>query len=192
MIHFDCVPEPPNFDREVRQKGEDWLAKNPNKKRPSALWSPFKAHLADGFRNLCGYSVMYEPIGTVDHYISCDSDRTKAYDWNNYRFASGWINSSKKILDDQVFDPFEVQDDWFEVELRTFRLVPQLDKIPENEWERAKLTLQKLHLDNDERVVRQRREWYQMYDSGELSLEGLEKKAPLVARAIRKRLIELA
>ncbi|MFZ4554980.1 MAG: hypothetical protein ACOYN8_01190 [Pseudanabaena sp.] len=187
MIHFDRVPEPPDFEREVRQKGEDWLAKHPDNKRLTNLWSPFKKYLADGFLNLCGYSAMFEPIGTVDHYISCDSDRTKAYDWNNYRFASGWLNSSKQNLDDRVFDPFEVQNGWFEVELRTFRLVPQLDKIPNNEWEKAKLTLEKLHLDNDERVVRQRREWYRMYDSGELSLDGLEKKAPLVARAIRKR-----
>ena len=193
MIHFDCVPEPPDFDREVRQKGEAWLAKNPDKKkRPKDLWSPFRKNLADGFQNLCGYSAMFLPNGTVDHYISCDQDRTKAYDWNNYRFAAAWINSSKNKLDDRVFDPFEVQDDWFEVELRTFRLIPRFSKIPENEWERAKLTLQKLHLDNDERVVKQRREWYRMYDSGELSLEGLEKKAPLIARAIRKRLIELA
>lgn len=191
MIRVACIPEPPEFERAARQKGKDWLARHPDKKRPTDLWSPFKAYLADGFRNLCGYSAMYEPVGTVDHYISFDSDRTKAYDWSNYRFASGWINSAKKNLDDQVFDPFEVQDGWFEVELRTFRLVCQFDKIPESEWARAKLTLQKLHLDNDERVIRQRREWYRTYVDGELSLEGLEKKAPLIARAIRKRLIEL-
>jgi hypothetical protein len=44
----------------------------------------------------------------------------------------------------------------------------------------------RLHLGHDERVVRQRREWYRMYQEGELSLDGLFKKAPLVARAVAK------
>lgn len=34
--------------------------------------------------------------------------------------------------------------------------------------------------------MRQRREWYRMYQAGELTLEGLAKKAPLIARAIEK------
>lgn len=183
MIHFDSVPEPPDFDREVRQKGEDWLGKNPDKKRPRDFWSPFRKHLADGFQNLCGYSAMFEPIGTVDHYISCHQDRTKAYDWANYRFASAWINSSKRT-DDQILDPFEVGEEWFEVELLTFSLVPQIEKIPSSEIEKVKQTQRKL---NNEVIVRQRREWYRTYADGEISLEGLEKKAPLVARAIQKR-----
>jgi hypothetical protein len=185
MIHFDRVPEPPAFDREVRQKGEDWLAKNPDKKRPRDLWSPFRKHLADGFQNLCGYSAMFEPIGTVDHYISCHQDRTKAYDWANYRFASAWINSSKRT-NDQILDPFEVGDEWFEVELLTFSLVPQIEKIPSSEIDKVKQTQRRL---NNEVIVRQRREWYRTYADGEISLDGLEKKAPLVARAIRKRAI---
>lgn len=186
MIHFECVPEPPDFDREVRQKGEDWLAKNPDKKRPRDLWSPFRKYLADGFQNLCGYSAMFEPIGTIDHYISCHQDLTKAYDWANYRFASGWINSSKRASD-RILDPFEVRDEWFEVELLTFSLVPQIEKIPSSEMEKAKQTQQKL---NNEVIVRQRREWYRTYADGEISLEGLDKKAPLIARAIRKRVIK--
>lgn len=46
--------------------------------------------------------------------------------------------------------------------------------------------LDRLHLGHDERVVRQRREWYRMYQEGELTLDGLAKKAPLIAAAIRK------
>jgi len=187
MIHFAHVPEPPDFEQEVRQKGKDWLVKNPDKTSPRNLWSPFRKHLAAGFQNLCGYSAMFEPIGTVDHYISCHQDRAKAYDWDNYRFASAWINSSKKA-DDRILDPFGVQDEWFEVELLTFSLVPQIEKIPTSEIEKVKQTQRKL---NNEVIVRQRREWYRTYADGEISLDGLEKKAPLVARAIRKRLTEL-
>ena len=38
----------------------------------------------------------------------------------------------------------------------------------------------------DERVLRQRREWYCMYQDGDLSLDGLRKMAPLIAAAITK------
>ena len=52
--------------------------------------------------------------------------------------------------------------------------------------ERATHMLDRLHLGHDERVVRQRREWYRMYQAGELTLDGLVKKAPLIAAAVRK------
>ncbi|RZB38314.1 MAG: hypothetical protein SRB2_00062 [Desulfobacteraceae bacterium Eth-SRB2] len=51
---------------------------------------------------------------------------------------------------------------------------------------KAEYTLHRLHLRDDERVIRQRREWYRMYQDGELNIEGLRKKAPLIARAIER------
>ena len=128
---------------------------------------------------------MYEPVGTVDHYRSCDADRKQAYEWANYRFASAWINSSKRTADDAVLDPFQVEDGWFEILLPSLQLV-LTDAVPQGIKKIAEHTLTRLHLRDDERVIRQRREWYRMYQDGELNLEGLEKKAPLIARAIRK------
>ncbi len=58
------------------------------------------------------------------------------------------------------------------------------DKLPAAQRDRAEFVLQRLHLRDDERVIRQRREWYRMYQDGELKLEGLHKKAPLIARAV--------
>lgn len=185
MMRFNPPPEPREFDQKVRQPGNNWLAKNPNNKRPRDYWSPFKSNLADGFGNLCGYSVMYEPVGTVDHYLSCENYPNLAYEWSNYRFASGWINSSKRTLDDRVLDPFQVGDDWFEIILPSLQLV-LTDKVPKEERQKAEFTLQRLRLQDDERVIRQRQQWYQLYLDGDITLEGLEKKAPLIARAIRK------
>ena len=39
---------------------------------------------------------------------------------------------------------------------------------------------------HDERVMRQRREWYRMYQCGELSFDGLMNKAPLIAAAVER------
>lgn len=185
MIHFDPVAEPPDFDEQVRQHGNVWLQQHPEADRPRAFWSPFKPHLCTGFRHLCGYSAMYEPVGTVDHYLSYRNYPELAYEWSNYRFASAWINSSKQDVDDRVLDPFLVKDGWFEIVLPSLQLV-MTDAIPAEERERATFTLERLHLRDSETVIRQRRAWYEMYEQGKLSLEGLDEVAPLIARAIRK------
>lgn len=184
MIHFDASPEPDDFNEKVRQPGAAWLALHPTG-RPKDFWGKCKGDLADGFRSLCAYSAMFEPVGTVDHYLSCDADRQQAYEWSNYRYASGWINSSKRTADDTVLDPFQVEDGWFEIILPSLQLV-LTDVVPPEKKELAEFTLTRLRLRDDERVIRQRREWYRMYQVGELTIDGLEKKAPLIARAIRK------
>ena len=187
MIRFAPPPEPPDFDETVRQPGNVWLREHPGEKRPRDLWSDFRSHLADGFRDLCAYSVMCDRIGTVDHYLSYRNHPELAYEWSNYRYASGWINQSKRTEDEKVLDPFEVQDGWFEILLPSLQLV-MTDQTPPEERERAQYTLKRLHLRDDERVIRQRRAWYEMYEEGKLSLDGLEDVAPLIARAVRKQL----
>jgi hypothetical protein len=185
VIRFELSAKPAAFAERVERRGKTWLAAH-SSGRPRDYWSEFKAPLADAFRNLCAYSVMYEPVGTVDHFVSCDEDRTKAYDWSNYRFCSGWINSSKQALKStEILDPFEVADGWFEVILPSLQLVAS-ERLPAELRARAALVLERLHLGHDERVLRQRREWYRMYQEGELTLEGLERKAPLIAAAVRR------
>jgi hypothetical protein len=179
--------EPEDFEEKCRKPGEAWLAKNPRAKRPKDYWSPFKPQLADAFRQLCGYAAMYEPVGTVDHYKSCGLDNNKEliYEWSNYRFASAWINSSKKTADGEVLDPFEVQDGWFEILLPSLQLVVS-QRVPEEFREKARHTLRRLHLQDDERVIRQRRVWLQMHEEGKLSLGGLRTMAPLIAAAVER------
>ena len=185
MIRFERVPEPPTFDQKARKPGRQWLQDHPDAQRPRDYWTPFKPDLANGFHDLCGYSAMWVPAGTVDHYISFRAERLLAYEWDNYRHAAGWVNSSKQCADDLVLDPFEVEDGWFEILLPSLQLVVT-DAAPAELRARAEYTLARLHLRDDERVIRQRREWYRMHCDGELTLEGLRTKAPLIARAIDK------
>lgn len=186
MIRFERVPEPDDFDREARVPGKAWLAANPDG-RPKDFWTPFKGKLAEGFRNLCAYSAMYEPVGTVDHFVSCNEDRSKAYEWENYRYCAAWINSSKgNVPAGNLLDPFEIQDGWFELHLPSLQL-RVAPAVPAELRDRAEFVLVRLHLRDDERVMRQRQEWYRMYQSGELSQDGLERKAPLIAAAISRK-----
>ena len=190
MIRFEPPQEPPEFDEKVRRPGSEWLEQHPNPEgRPPAHWQHCWAELANGFHNLCGYAAMYNPKGTVDHYLSWKNHPELAYEWSNYRYVSAWINSSKGSKDEQVLDPFQIDDDWFEVILPSLQLVIT-EKVPVHEQARARFTLESLPLRDDERMIRWRQEWYRMYSDGELTLEGLEKKAPLIARAVRKQMAE--
>lgn len=184
MMHFERVDEPADFDADVRQRGAAWLAEHPGIGRPRDYWSKYRPELADGFRELCAYTCMFEPVGTVDHFISCDEDRTQAYEWSNYRFAAQWVNSSKREAV-EILDPFEVVDGWFEILLPSLQLV-LTDSVPAHRRQLAESTLMRLHLRDDVRVRRQRRHWYAEYQGGRLDLEGLRRHAPLIARAVGK------
>ena len=186
MIHFEPIPEPADFHDRARTPGTAWLAAHPDAKRPRDYWTPFKGALASGFLNLCAYSAMFEPVGTVDHFVSWHEDRSKAYEWENYRYCAAWANASKqKAPAATLLDPFEIEDGWFELLLPSLQLRVS-DAIPAELRERAEHTLTRLHLRDDERVLRQRQEWHRMYQSGELSIEGLARKAPLIALAIAR------
>jgi hypothetical protein len=190
MMRFTPPPEPADFEQQVRKAGNNWLVKNPDTKLKD-FWSCFKPELAKGFQNLCSYSVMYIPsrMGTVDHYLSKSKaeNRHLIYEWKNYRYALQRVNSCKGTYDRQILDPFEIEDNWFEIILPSCQLV-LTDAVPVGDRDRAQFTIKQLQLQNNEWVIEQRQEWYRMYLENELNLEGLEKKAPLIARAVKKQL----
>lgn len=182
--------EPALFDERCRKKGLAWLQKNPKAgrktTRPKDFWSPFRPDLADAFSNLCAYGAMFEPNGTVDHFMPVDADESLAYEWSNYRYVTGWINSSKSKRA-KVLDAFEVKSGWFEVLLPSMQLVAVKANIPKRYHALVEQTLTDLHLCDDERIVRQRRMWLRMYEERKITLGGLRDMAPLIAAALEKR-----
>ena len=184
MIPVVKVRKPRGFDAKVKVPGDAWLATNPSAARPQALWAPYTSQLSDGFGNLCGYAAMHDPTGgTVDHFLSFKHHRHLAYEWSNYRFASGPLNSSKRDADDAVLDPFEVGAGWFEIILPSLQM-RVTDAVPEAYRPKAEFTLERLKLRDGERVIRWRKSWYDMYRSGRLTLDGLRGVAPLLAAAV--------
>lgn len=187
MIHVGNVAEPATFHDEVRKPGKAWLKGHPGALRPAPYWDAFLQPLETGFAGLCGYAAMLDPTGgTVDHYLSYRSRPDLAYEWDNYRFASAALNSSKKNADDSVLDPYEVGDGWFEILLPSLQL-QVTDRVPKRLRKKAEYTLKRLRLRDGERVIRWRRTWYEMYESGKLSLSGLREVAPLIADAVECR-----
>ncbi len=181
------IEEPKKFDARCRKAGAAWLVKNPACIRPLDKWTLFRQELADGFSNRCAFGAMYIPSGTVDHFVSWKEDNSLAYEWANFRYVEGWVNSSKnKKPSSLLLDPFQVEEGWFEILLPSMQLVAT-DQIPAELKALAESTLENLPIRDDERMLRVRREWYRMYEEGELTLEGLRKKAPLIAAAVQKK-----
>lgn len=187
MICVRPHEEPDGFDEYVRQPGTAWLARNmgsPGRPKSGATyWTWCLGHLQDAFEWRCGYLAIYTPDGTVDHFISIHEDRSKAFEWSNYRYVSPWINS-KKQADRGLLDPLEVEDEWFELILPSCQL-RLTDRVPPNLREAAARTINRLGLRDHERVVRTRRRWLEAYEGGLATLDLLDINAPMIARAIR-------
>jgi hypothetical protein len=185
------IPEPVNFDVECRQKGNAWLAeerhagRSPKTSAYPNYWSKYESDLATAFHHRCGWWAMWIAEGEVEHYLSKKNHPDLSYEWSNYRYISGSVNSSKKNHDDKILDPFEVGDGWFEVLLPSMQLVITA-QIPSAVRSKAEFTLCKLHLRDGKKVVRNRQNWYQKFKDGQITLAGLESVAPLVADAVSK------
>lgn len=188
MIKVERSSEPATFDDGCRKPGNAWLLAHPGgHPHDNPLWTKFRAPLREAFHKRCAFLALQIPRGTVDHWISVRSQRELAYEWSNYRFVDGAINSAKKpAWEGKLVDPFEIESDWFEILLPSLqlRLVAELE--PELH-ERVAFTLDKLHLVDGEDVIQLRQEWLALYESGDLTLRGLGKVAPLIARAVAKR-----
>jgi len=196
VIPFALQPEPGSFDTEVRQKGVAWLTNTPDaaqRDRPHNYWKHCLPDLRHAFRGLCAYAAMrVEAKGTVDHFQSWAKTKAAtpelAYEWRNYRFCSFAINSLKNKFDEDVLDPFDIQDGWFKVSLPDMQLEPT-DLIPEPYKDRVSITLTRLQLAHGEDLVEFRRAWYDQYKEGGLPvLDMMDEWAPLVAKAIRDKL----
>lgn len=186
-------PEPPaDWPVQVVAKGTAWLAQgaNASAERPRDYWTGknkrFVRQLAKGFGWLCGYTVMWSPSGTVDHYrpwseLRGTPDALLAYDWSNLRYSCEWFNRDRKNI--PVPDPFVVEDDWFELLLPSCELVAT-SKVPPDEAPRVANALRWLGIHPS--VVEARQGYLEAYTSGDLSLTGLRKWAPLVATALER------
>jgi hypothetical protein len=181
VIRVTVVLEPDGFEDE-RERGEAHMRAHPTRK-PIDIWSQFRSHLARGFEHRCGYTAMRTFDGQVDHY-RCQKDyRHLTYEWSNYSYCSSAINCRKGSRD--VLDPYEVENRWFEILYPSLQMV-LTGAVPAHERERAGRTLACLGLCNDEFIIRQRAEWLEMYERGELSLVGLRRVAPLLADMVER------
>ena len=155
MISVTLANEPETFHERCRQRGNDWLAENADSERPEDFWTEFRPDLHDAFGGLCAYCAMGIMNGQVDHFrpwavLKAEGNEKLAYEWSNFRYAEGLLNQKK--WKHVILDPFDVQNEWFEIQLPDLQLL-MTDRIPERLRDLAEFTLMKLGLRDSEVVL---------------------------------------
>lgn len=194
MIRVTAKAPPDDFDVKVRQPGLRWLESRPlpldrpvpPKTKLEPYWRKCLPQLRDAYQGICAYTALWveEVTGfqTVDHFVAKSRAAAKlAYEWSNYRFASGRMNSRKREFDD-VVDPFEVAANTFSLNITSGTIAATPGHRDESA---ARATIKRLGL-NDAALVRTRLGYWQEYVQGHIDGDYLERKAPFVWREAKR------
>lgn len=189
VIHVEPQPEPPSFDQDVRQKGIAHLQRKaialheplPTGTELAAYWRDCLDDLYSAYQGTCAYlGVFFErTVGgaTVDHFVAKSKRPVLAYEWSNFRLACHTMNSRKHDYED-VLDPFEVEDGWFQLELVTGRIYAA-PELPEDVRSRVTATIERLGLDDaGNRETRARH--FRRYREAPYPAEYLKEYSPFV------------
>ncbi len=185
MIRVGPQPEPTDFDVTVRQPGLRALEEN--REKLPAHWRRCLDDLHAAYRGICAYACIYIDQATgarsVDHFVAKSSDRQLTYEWSNYRLACSLINSRKGTFDN-VLDPFEIEDGWFELEFSALQIVPN-SELDSGLQQRAQDTIDRLGLHTKE-CRDARAEYFNNYIQRHIDFYYLEQKSPFVAKEMRR------
>lgn len=210
MIRVTPAPEPPRFHRDVRVPGlraiAELVGERPHPPRPGRrrqkvaerredipahafppFWREVLPDLAAAYHRICAYVCLYiEPVTgavSVDHMVAKSRAWDQVYEWENYRLACALMNSRKEAIE-TVLDPFEVEDDWFALELVGYQLIPGPGATGGLQ-EHVEKTIRDLGL-NDATCRKAREEYVESYLAGAIRLDYLERRAPLIASELRR------
>jgi len=187
MIQVALAPEYPNFDAEVRTPGAAFLNTCPmptsEQFKRKNFWNRSAKELHAAYSGICAYTAMYLPEqGSVDHFLPKSTHPHLAYEWNNFRLASGRVNTSKGNQSD-ILDPFHIKDDWFYLDIPAclLRANPALEKPLRN---KIAGTINSLRLNQDDNYVQERCNILIDYARADLSKNFLQRRYPFLAKEI--------
>jgi len=202
MIRIIPAPEPDSFDVTVRKRGLRAIAEMVGEQPPRTAgrrhnkvaderhlippdsfptyWTEALHDLKTAYKYICAYSCfrIHEITGaaSVDHMIPKSKSWQLVYEWNNYRLACSRLNSRKADFPD-VLDPFEVQDDWFHLELVGFQVLPNRELEDEMIHQNVQNTIDRLGL-NDSELIKKRESDAALYWDGIINFGQLERESP--------------
>jgi hypothetical protein len=187
MIRVDPAPEYPDFDGQVRVPGAAFLATCPTPTseqfRKKNFWNRAARELHAAYSGICAYTAMYLPEqGSVDHFLPKSDYPDLAYEWSNFRLASGRVNSSKGNQI-HILDPFDIENDWFYIDIPTCLLRPNPD-LGKDLRARIKGTINSLRLNQDDNYVQERCNILIEYACGDISKNFLQRRYPFLAKEI--------
>lgn len=187
MIRVAPRPEYPQFDIEVRRPGAAFLATCPKPTseqfKKKNFWSKAARELHAAYSGICAYTAMYlTEQGSVDHFLPKTAYPDLAYEWSNFRLARGRVNSSKGNLTD-ILDPFDVQDEWFHMEVPACLLKPN-PALDIDLRRKIAHTINSLRLNQDDNYVQERCNILIEFARGDVSIGFLRRRYPFLAKEV--------
>lgn len=210
MIRGKLAQEPVDFKAKVNTPGlraiaemvgEPNLAKRRGRKREviasskdkipadkfPAYWTEALPDMLSAYERVCAYMNFYiervTGAASVDHMLPKSLNWNCVYEWSNYRLACSLMNSRKNNYMD-VLDPFEIENDWFHIELVGFQVIPS-DKLSEEIEQQVQATIDRLEL-NDYECLKLREEYVEALQKGDISFNRLRQRAPFLARELER------
>lgn len=187
MIRIAQQPEYSDFDGQVRQPGMAFLAECPNPTsnqfKKKNYWNRAATELYAAYSGICAYTAVYLPErGSVDHFKPKSDHPHLAYEWSNFRLASGRVNSAKGNKA-EVLDPFEINDDWFYLDIPEC-LMRANPALPRETRVQINATINSLRLNDDDHYAQERCNILMEYASGDVSLAFLQRRYPFLAKEV--------
>jgi 5-methylcytosine-specific restriction endonuclease McrA len=216
VIRVEEQPAPEDFDTKVRAPGLSALAeltggkptitrRGPKRSQlivagkpvtraedipPGKLpefWTRALDDLLERYERRCAYACVYiervSGAATVDHWEPKSKDPRLAYEWSNFRLACSLMNARKGVHTN-IVDPFKVEDGWFELELVDFGVIPG-HALRGPQRATVENTIDEFQL-NCHECRQLRGEYASAYWEREIRLGYLERRAPFVARELRR------
>ena len=192
MIRVQQQPEPPEFDRLVRQPGLGFLQGNMHPTnsqwKSHSYWRNIITQLRDCYEQICAYCCHWIPpdtgSNTVEHFLSKDKYPKQAYEWNNYRLVSGTLNGQKGIRED-ILDPFRIQNGWFVIDFPSLLVKPAQELEPVL-YQSVQITIDALRLNDEGTCLQGRWAYIRDYCLSEIHFYHLSKKAPFIALELQR------
>jgi len=183
-------PIPADFDDAImRRKGEEFLKKHRDCEKVDFKnadhWRLATDALNKAYRGICAYTCFYIPGGgQVDHFLpkSKKEYRHLAYEWSNFRLASGKVNSIKNQATD-VLDPFLIESGWFVIDFPSCQVRPA-DNLSSDIETKIRKTIDILKLNKHDRFVQDRCQIMQDFMNGKIKLSHMETHYPFLAAEI--------
>lgn len=199
MIPVQLQTEPSDFDKNVRQKGHQWLARkgipldSPPQKASElpAYWRKSNKQLWDTYHGICAYlAIFFEwetGASSTDHFIPKSKHAGGAYEWDNFRLSCLGLNRDKSNSED-ILDPIKLKPETFILNLASGKIRPN-PSLTAKDFSNALKTIKELKLNTPTKNLMRARH-YGHYISQEWSLDYLKRYSPFIyTEVVRQNLI---
>lgn len=193
MIRVIPQPEPRDFNKNVRQRGQRFLATNPKPTskqfRNKSFWRDAAKDLHTAYDGVCAYTCFYIVSSiSVDHFLPKSLFPNLAYEWNNFRLSRPQVNQYKADSMD-IIDPFIVQTGWLVLDFPSCLVQPS-DELSTLIAEQVSKSIQILKLNEDDVFVQERCDLMLDFADGNVSLDFLSRRYPFLATEITRQGIQ--